>query len=125
TGDKDFLAFFGAEIILNTALFWSDIAEFDEEKKRYEIKGVMGPDEYHTNYPGSDAPGLNNNAYTNFMAVWNIRCGLNLLKLFKGEQARKLSQKVGFDKETIARWKDIVKKMYIPFIEDDIILQFD
>ncbi len=125
TNDKDFLATFGAELILNTALFWSDIAEYNEETERYEIKGVMGPDEYHTNYPGSAEPGLNNNAYTNFMAVWNIQCALNLLELFKGEQARKLAQKVGFDKQTIAHWKDIVKKMYIPFLENEIILQFD
>ncbi len=125
TNDKDFLATFGAELILNTALFWSDIAEFNEEKKRYEIRGVMGPDEYHTNYPDSDSPGLNNNAYTNFMAAWNIQYALNLLRLFKGEHARMLGQKVGFDKKTISRWKDIVTKMYIPFIENEIILQFD
>ncbi len=125
TDDKDFMSTFGAELILNTALFWSDIAEFNEEKDRFEIKGVMGPDEYHTSYPDSKEPGVNNNAYTNFMAVWNIKCALNLLKLFKGEHARKLSQKVGFDKETIALWKKIVKKMYIPFIENEIIMQFD
>ena len=125
TGDKDFLASFGAELILNTALFWSDTAEFNEEKARYEIKGVMGPDEYHTHYPGSDKPGLNNNAYTNFTAAWTIRCALNLLDVFKGEQARILAEKVGFDKEIISRWKDIVKKMYIPFTDDGIILQFD
>ncbi len=125
TNDKDFLATFGAELILNTALFWSDIAEFNQKKDKYEIKEVMGPDEYHTNYPGSDRPGLNNNAYTNFMAVWNIQYALNLLNLFKGEHARMLSRKVGFDEKTLSRWKDIVKKMYIPFIENDIILQFD
>jgi trehalose/maltose hydrolase-like predicted phosphorylase len=125
TGDKDFLASFGAELILNTALFWSDIMEYNEDMEKFEIKGVMGPDEYHTNYPGSDKPGLNNNAYTNFMAAWNIQCALNLLELFKGEQARMLAQKVGFDKQTIALWKDIIKKMYIPFLHDEIILQFD
>lgn len=125
TDDKDFLSTFGAELILNTALFWSDIAEYNEEMKKFEIKGVMGPDEYHTNYPDSDKPGLNNNAYTNFMAVWNIQSALNLLELFKGEHARKLAQKVGFEKQTIALWKEIVKNMYIPFVEDEIILQFD
>ena len=125
TDDKDFLSTFGAELILNTALFWSDIAEFNEETGRFEIKGVMGPDEYHTNYPDSNNPGLNNNAYTNYMAAWNIQCALNLLDLFKGEHTRMLAQKVGFDKQTIALWKEIVNKMYIPFTGDQIILQFD
>lgn len=36
-----------------------------------------------------------------------------------------LSGKVGFDHETIDLWKDICIKMYIPFIDDDIILQFE
>lgn len=125
TGDKDFLATFGAELILNTAMFWSDIAEYNENKGRYEIKGVMGPDEYHTNYPGSEKPGLDNNAYTNFMAAWNIQCALNLLDIFKGEHASMLAQKVGFDKKEVNRWKDITRKMYIPFSENNIILQFD
>ena len=125
TGDKDFLASFGAELILNTALFWSCMAEFNKDKGRYEIKGVMGPDEYHTHYPNSEKPGLDNNAYTNFMAAWNIRCAINLLELFKGEHALKLARKVGFDKDIVSRWKDIVKNMYIPFTDQGIILQFD
>lgn len=125
TDDKDFLASFGAELILNTALFWSEIAEYNDETDRYEIRGVMGPDEYHTHYPGSDKPGLNNNAYTNFMAAWNIRCALNLLEIFKGEHAGMLARKVGFDKKTLSLWEDISSKMYIPFGKDKIILQFD
>jgi trehalose/maltose hydrolase-like predicted phosphorylase len=125
TGDKDFLGSFGAELILNTALFWSDIAEFNKEKNRFEIKGVMGPDEYHTHYPDSEKPGLDNNAYTNFMAAWNMKCALNILEIFKGEHAQQLSRKVGFNKDIIDRWKQILKKMYIPFNRDGIILQFD
>ncbi|HZH71333.1 MAG TPA: glycoside hydrolase family 65 protein, partial [Mariniphaga sp.] len=125
TGDRDFLASFGAEIILNTALFWSEIAEFDQDKNRYVINGVVGPDEYHTQYPGSDEPGLNNNAYTNFMAVWNIQCALNLLEQIQGEQALMIAQKVGFDKETQERWEDITRRMFIPFADDGIILQFE
>jgi hypothetical protein len=37
---------------------------------RYVIKGVVGPDEFHTAYPGADRPGLDNNANTNVMPVW-------------------------------------------------------
>lgn len=125
TNDIEFMSAFGAELILNTALFWSEIATFNPEKERYEINGIMGPDEYHTHYPDEEKPGLNNNAYTNFMAVWTIQCALNVLDIFKGEHFDKLAQKVEFDAEDIKRWKDISKKMYIPLLENGIILQFD
>ena len=42
----------------------------DPSRQRFEIRGVMGPDEYHDAYPEAAEPGLNNNAYTNLMAVW-------------------------------------------------------
>jgi trehalose/maltose hydrolase-like predicted phosphorylase len=125
TNDIEFMSAFGAELILNTALFWSEIATFNPEKERYEINGIVGPDEYHTHYPDEEKPGLNNNAYTNFMAVWTIRCALNVLEIFTGEHFDKLAQKVEFDAVDIERWKDISKKMYIPFLKTGIILQFD
>jgi len=58
TGDMDFFTTYGAEIILSTALFWSSIAELNLKTGRYEINGIMGPDEYHTGYPESGKPGL-------------------------------------------------------------------
>ncbi len=52
TRDTEFLQFYGAELILEIARFWSSIAIFNEERARYEIHGVMGPDEFHA----ADAP---------------------------------------------------------------------
>ena len=49
---------------------------YDPADDRYEICGVMGPDEYHDGYPGADEPGLDNNAYTNVMTVWVLRRAL-------------------------------------------------
>ena len=71
TLDRDFLALYGAEMILDIARFWASAATYNPALDRYEIRGVMGPDEYHESYPGSETPGLNNNAYTNVMAVWD------------------------------------------------------
>ena len=70
THDVEFLHSYGAELILDIASFWSSVATFDDDRGRYEIRGVMGPDEFHDGYPDSKKPGLNNNAYTNIMAVW-------------------------------------------------------
>jgi len=51
-------AFLRRELILDIARFWSSIASFDDERGRYEIRGVMGPDEFHDGYPDSATPGL-------------------------------------------------------------------
>ena len=53
TQDFEFLHFYGAELILDIAHFWSSIAIFNDERQRYEIRGVMGPDEFHEAYPDS------------------------------------------------------------------------
>ncbi|MFW6226517.1 MAG: glycoside hydrolase family 65 protein [Bacteroidota bacterium] len=125
TNDQDFLTTYGAEIIFNTALFWSSIARMNPKRGRYEIHGVMGPDEYHTKYPDSDAQGLNNNAYTNVMAVWVMEKALELLDMFDKNVNKELAKKVGFGESDIKRWKEITEKMFVPFLDDDIILQFE
>ncbi len=126
TGDLDFLLSHGAEIILSTALFWSCITHFNKERGRYEIHKVMGPDEYHTHYPDAKAeePGLNNNAYTNIMAVWVIEHALQLLDLLDDGCCLNLKETVGVADEDIEKWKDITHKMYVPF-DGNIIMQFE
>ncbi len=125
TNDMDFLTSYGAEIILNTAYFWSGIAEFNPKTDRYEIRGIIGPDEYHTSYPESKHAGLNNNAYTNFMAVWVMQCALDILEMLDEKHTNQLVSKVGFDNETVELWKKLTKRMYIPFLNGEIILQFE
>lgn len=126
THDREFLTFYGAELILEIAQFWSTIAFFSTDKNRYEIRNVVGPDEYHTAYPGSDSPGLNNNAYTNIMAVWVIQCALQVIDTIGGSRTEELMDKCSISAEDIERWQDISKKMYVPFIGDsDIIAQFE
>jgi len=125
TGDTDFLNAYGAEIIFATALFWSDITRFNPKRNRYEIHGVVGPDEYHTHYPGIEKPGLNNNAYTNVMAVWVIERALKLLDILDDTCCEELSEKTGFDEEDTKRWEEISRKMYVPFHDGSIISQFE
>ncbi len=70
TNDVDFLRQQGMEMLLSIAAFWISKAHYDQKTGRYSISGVMGPDEFHENYPNSDQPGLRNNAYTNIMVAW-------------------------------------------------------
>jgi len=69
TGDDDFLLAAGAEILLETARFWASRAEPDADGARH-IRGVIGPDEYHQH--------IDDNAFTNVMAQWNIRRALDV-----------------------------------------------
>ena len=54
TQDLAFLRDYGAEMMLEIARFWASIAHFNPDRERYEIHGVMGPDEFHEKYPGAD-----------------------------------------------------------------------
>ena len=47
TDDLEFLRDYGAELMLEIARFWASLAQYDPEHERYEIHGVMGPDEFH------------------------------------------------------------------------------
>src|SRR5215472_16994800 len=50
TGDAEFLYVFGAELMFEIARFWASIAQWNEARGRYDIRGVMGPDEFHDGY---------------------------------------------------------------------------
>jgi trehalose/maltose hydrolase-like predicted phosphorylase len=125
TYDVEFLQFYGAELILEIARFWSSLATFNGERGRYEIRGVMGPDEFHDSYPDSPKPGLNNNAYTNIMAVWVLRRALDVLDLLPDMRRAELMTRLGLSTEETARWNDISRRMFVPFHDDGIISQFE
>ena len=125
TRDLEFLHSYGAELILDIARFWSSIARFNDERGRYEIRGVMGPDEFHDGYPDSAAPGLNNNAYTNVMAVWVLCRALEVLEQLSELRRAELTTRLDLSAAEISRWDDISRRMFVPFHEDGIISQFE
>lgn len=125
TNDQIFLEDYGAEMMFSITEFLSSLATYNEDKGRYEIKHVVGPDEYHTSYPDSEEPGLNNNAYTNVMVAWVMDQALKLHETLPRFVVEKLDKKLGITKESLALWKALSEKMYIPFIEEGIIEQFE
>lgn len=125
TQDTEFLDFYGGELILEIALFWSSIATYNKERGRYEIKGILGPDEYHDRYPDANVPGLANNTYTNIMAVWVLSRALDVLELLSEIRRSELIVHLKIEREEIKRWKDISHKMYVPYNDDGIISQFE
>ncbi len=126
TGDMEFLSFYGTEMFLEIARFWASISVYNEAEDRYEIKGVMGPDEYHDQYPHADQPGLNNNAYTNVMAVWVLMHALRILReLLTEDRAKEICETLRIGPDELDRWEVISRKMKIVFHDDGIISQFE
>jgi len=125
TRDMEFLSFYGAEMILEIARFWSSIAVLNEQTRRYEILGVTGPDEFHTAYPDATEPGLRNHAYTNIMAVWVLCRALELLEILPEERVRELRADLRLDDEELVRWDAVSRRMRIAFHDEGIISQFE
>jgi len=128
TEDRDFLYYYGAELMLEIARFWVSLASYDKKTGRYAIRGVMGPDEFHTAYPGtkpSEVTGLDNNAYTNFMVSWSLTRTLDVLDLLPENRCRELCDRLQLSEEELRNWDDVSRNLVVPFHDDGVISQFE
>jgi trehalose-phosphatase len=125
TADQDFLSFYGAELMIGVARYWADKAEYDPRRKRYLIRKVMGPDEFHDGYPDSSEPGVDNNAYTNVMAAWLFWRVLELLDLLPSDRRRYLGEDLGLSQEELDHWDRLSRRLLVPFHGEGIISQFE
>jgi kojibiose phosphorylase len=108
TGENDFFTQYGAELILDTAVFWGSRVE--QREGRYEISQQIGPDEYHEN--------IDNSVFVNRMVVWHLQTALQTLDWLRQNapaDAERLTQSLDLTPERLAKWRDIIEKMYIPF----------
>ena len=64
SGDEEFACGPGRRILVETARYWASRIHVDPDGSAH-IRGVIGPDEYHED--------VDDNAYTNVMARWNLR----------------------------------------------------
>ncbi|MEU6237980.1 glycosyl hydrolase family 65 protein [Kitasatospora sp. NPDC047058] len=124
TGDLDFLAGAGAEMLLEIARFWSSAAAYDPARERWSIRGVLGPDEYHDAYPWADGPGLDDNAYTNLLASWVLARARDTLRLLPGYRRDELLERLALDDNELARWREVGRRLHVPF-HDGVLSQFD
>ncbi len=122
TGDATYMADYGLEVLIGISRFWSQRATWSENKKKYMILGVTGPNEYENN--------VNNNWYTNTVAAWTLHYTLsNLLIVEKKAPAKfkNIIEKTGLDyAEETGRWQEIIDNMHLPFDEErNVFLQQD
>ncbi len=125
TGDLKFLTNYGAEMFFEICRFWASKADFNLKTGRYEIAGVMGPDEYHEAYPGAKSGGLKNNSYTNIMVIWTFNRAFDILALLPAPEKKKLFEKIDLKKSELNTWRKIGNFLQILLSRDNILEQFE
>lgn len=113
TGDDEFMEKYGCELLLETARFWASRLEWNDRAKRYEICGVIGPDEYKED--------VDNNAFTNYLAAYNLTAAADAIgkmgERWNDAKAR-LAEK--FDLEKLKKeFVEKAEKIYLPIANED------
>lgn len=96
TGDREFLAGEGGELLIETARMWASLGFFGKNG-RFHIHGVTGPDEY--------TAVVNDNLYTNVMARFNLRAAASLAHPGVSHTERLL-------------WSHMAERMALPYDPD-------
>lgn len=109
TGDDDFMASAGAEIIVDTARFWASRA-IREADGAYHIRRIIGPDEYHET--------VDDNAYTNVMAACNLERGRDAAAWLSANHPHAhaaLVQRLALTDDEVASWADVAQGLVTGF----------
>jgi len=121
TGDDAFMYDEGAEIILDTALFWSSRLVWHPKSSRYQISDVIGPDEYHEH--------VDNNAFTNYFVRWHLRKAAAVAQWLTQEHPQKANQlfkQLNLTQQTVTNWTSQANQIYCPIdLSTGLIEQFD
>jgi hypothetical glycosyl hydrolase len=120
TGDKQFMKEYGYELLMDTAKFWASRLEYSGEDQLYHINDVVGPDEYKEH--------VDDNAFTNYMAYWNIGKAIEYYHLLEKEEPQlfdSLCTKLDL-KRVYDEWIDRKDKIYLPTPrEEDLVVAQD
>jgi alpha,alpha-trehalose phosphorylase len=101
TGDEDFAAGPGAEILVETARLWISLGHHDVHGG-FRIDGVTGPDEY--------TAVVDNNVYTNLMAQRNLRAAANICR-----RRPDVATLLDVDDDEVNAWLTAAEGMVIPY----------
>ena len=111
TGDENYLAHEGLDVLVEVARFWADRVHYSARNGQYMIHGVTGPNEYENN--------INNNWYTNTLAAWVLAYTAESL-------AAHPRPDLVVSESELAKWTDIVAKMYYPYDDKEgVFVQHD
>ncbi|MGE5636200.1 MAG: glycosyl hydrolase family 65 protein [Nocardioidaceae bacterium] len=88
TGDEEFARGDGMALLVETARYWASRVERDPDGSGH-LRDVIGPDEYHEH--------VDDNAYTNVMARWNLRAAAAHADRYGG----------GVSADELERWREL------------------
>ena len=110
TGDEEFLAREGVEILVETARLWADLGFFSTRRDgQFCIQGVTGPDEY--------SAVVDNNAYTNLMARENLAAAAEALELLRStdeDAYHHLVARLKLGEHEPEQWSLAARRMFVP-----------
>ena len=102
SGDSAFLDGPGRDLVVETARYWASRVRLDRSGRGH-LYGVMGPDEYHEV--------VDDNAYTNVMARWNLERAAALLE--RGERSAQ-----GPRSDEAETWRDLAFRLVDGFVAE-------
>lgn len=105
TGDTHYLENEGLDVLTAISRFWADRVHYSKRQQKYMIHGVTGPNEYENN--------VNNNWYTNTLAVWVLKYTSETLSRFPHRQ-----NELAVSADELSKWQDIMTHMYLPYDEE-------
>ncbi len=121
TGDYSYIPKMGLEVLIGIARFWHQRVNFSEDKQKYVMLGVTGPNEYENN--------ANNNWYTNYLAKWCIEYALEQLQEVQvsyPEDYKRVIDKTNLNPTETEDWAKVAGNIYFPYSEKhDVYLQQD
>lgn len=109
TGDVPFMLKGGLELILEAARFWASRVIYDRQRRRYGVKNVIGPDEFHEN--------VDHNVFTNAMAQWTLRTARSLYEQLRHSHpagVRKIAKSLKLRRSELDGFRKIEERMYFP-----------
>ena len=121
TQDFDYIPKYGLEVMIAISRFWHQRANYSQQKDKYVILGVTGPNEYENN--------INNNFYTNYLAKWCIEFTAKSLAKVKEsykDDYKRVTEKTNLTDDELNAWVEVAEKMYFPYSEElQVFLQQD
>ncbi len=122
TDDWEYLAPKGFEVLLAISRFWSERVNWSDERQKFVILGVTGPNEYENN--------VNNNFHTNRIAQWTLQFTLEAIQYLKENHLPLYSQLIEIwhfnEEEETSAWRDIIQNIHFPYDEKrELFLQQD
>ncbi|MGZ3573522.1 MAG: glycoside hydrolase family 65 protein [Gemmatimonadaceae bacterium] len=109
SGDDAFMLAAGAEILVETARFWASRAQVEPDGRAH-IRQVIGPDEYHEM--------IDDNAYTNAMAIFNLERAADTIEILQREQVadwQRLCTNLDLAEKEPATWRALAGQLATGF----------